>query len=88
MDTKYNHQKSMEMTEQKLKDLGITRSFEQLYDEIYCGPESKKRTKDFKILSDYYKSVGLEIQSLNANPYHIYNHYYYYDGINEEGKIM
>ena len=59
-----------------------------MYEEIYCGPESKKRTKDFKLLSEYYKSVGLEYQSFNANPYHLFNHYYYFDGLDDGGNLV
>ena len=75
MNTQYNEKKSMEKVEQKFKELGITRTFDEFYDDIYCG--DKKRTKDYRLLSNYYKSVGLELQSFNCNPYHLYNHYYY-----------
>ena len=72
--------------EQKLKELGIKRSFDEFYDEIF--QEGQKRTKDFKLLSDYYKSVGLVVQSFNSNPYHLFNHYYYFDGQDDAGNVL
>ena len=80
MDTKYNHQKSMLMVEQKLKDLGINKSLDKMY-KIYA---SEEKCKDFIILSNYLKSVG----SINNNPYNLYNHYFYYDGLNQEGQLI
>ena len=82
MDCKGDEKKCIELTNIKLKQLGIKKSLNQLYDK-YTSVDNP-RCNDFKLLKSYLNSVGIS----SLNPYHIYNHYYFFDGLNEDGKIV
>ena len=82
MDTKGNHEKSMMIANKKLNDIGIKKTIEEMYD-VYTS-SNNPRTKEFKILKKYFDSVG----AINYNPFHLYNHYFYYDGLDTDGQII
>lgn len=79
MDCKFNEEKCIELTNKKLKKIGINKTLDEMYD-IY-GIKSKPENK---LLKKYLESVGIG----TFNPYHIYNHYYYFGGLNREGEIV
>lgn len=74
MNCKYDKEKCIELTNKKLNEIGIHKTLDQMYD-IYCN--DRKRTKEYKLLKSYLLSNGIG----TFNPYHIYNHYYYFSGI-------
>lgn len=82
MDCKGNEAKCIELTNKKLKELGINKTLNQMYDKYTSV--NNPRCKDFKLLKTYLNGVGIT----SLNPYHIYNHYYYFDGLNEVGEIV
>ncbi len=69
----FDKELSVEKTNEFLKNtLCINKTLDRMYQEYCCN----KNTKDMKILKEYLKDkVG------SANPFHIYNQFYYYNGI-------
>jgi hypothetical protein len=71
----YNKELSVQKTNEFLKDnLGINKTLDKMYEEY----TSNKKTKDMKILKEYLKD---KLAGHSPNPYHIYNQFYYYNGI-------
>jgi len=69
-----NAELSIQMTNEFLKNtLGINKTLDQMYEEFVHS----KRTKDSKCLRAYLK----ERNAWSNNPYHIYNQFYYHNGI-------
>ena len=64
--------KARELTNQKLKELGINKDLDQVYNE-YCDGN---KTKSYKIIEKYNFDRGILFGG-TANPFHIYNQYFY-----------
>jgi hypothetical protein len=74
-EAQYNEEISIRKTEEFFKKNGINKTLEEMYDEYFCN----KSTKEMKWLKQYLKDkVG------SSNPYHIYNQFYYFNGIPPE----
>lgn len=71
MDIRYNDEECIKKTNQTLKEIGINKTLDELYDE-YCDGKINKKLKKYL----------LDNGMINCNPYHIYNQYYYWNGEN------
>ncbi len=74
---KYDKQYSINETEKILRTLGIDKSLDKCYGE-YC--DGKKRLTSYKAIEHFNRDHGVVFSV--ANPYNIYNQFYYYDGVN------
>ena len=69
MDLRYNDKECIKKTNETLKEIGINKTLDSLYDE-YCDGKINQKLKKYL----------LDNGMINLNPYHIYNQYYYWNG--------
>ena len=75
-EAKYNKELSIQKTEEFFKKNGINKTLDEMYDDYF----EEKKTKEMKWLKNYLKD---KVYGRSPNPYHIYNWFYYYNGIPE-----
>lgn len=73
-----NEEQSIIETEKILKSLGIKKTFEECHDDYF---NDRKRMKSYKIIEKFNIDNGIVF--CTGNPYHIFNQFYYFNGIKE-----